>query len=206
MAARQLQLSRIVAAAVVTFAWSGRAAAQAIVRSPGDHLAYSVELEPHLLFGFFGPPGEGSGVGIGGGFRASFEIVRNGFIPGINNSIAIGVGTDFLHYSGDGVPRPGVCTRQVPGPAGTSVCVEVSQPGGPSSYAYVPVVMQWNFWLTRRWSVFGEPGLSLYWYDYRKLSVTPALFFGGRWQFSDRVMLTMRVGYPTFTLGLSVLF
>lgn len=194
-----------VAIALAAFAWSGRVDAQTIVRNPGEHETYHVELEPHAVGGFFGPPGDGSGIGFGGGIRASFEIVHNGFIPTINNSVAIGVGTDFLHYGGDSVPQRGTCARYEPGPAGTQVCAEVSQSGGTSNYAYFPVVMQWNFWLTRQWSVFGEPGLALYWYDYRSVGVVPTLFLGGRWHFSDRVTLTMRAGYPTFTIGLSIL-
>jgi hypothetical protein len=29
---------------------------------------------------------------------------------------------------------------------------------------------------------------------------------GGRYQFNDRIALTLRVGYPTFSLGTSFLF
>ncbi len=192
-------------AALAAFTATRLAAAQTIIRAPGEHEPYHVELEPHVVFGLFGPPGEGSGVGIGAGLRASFEIVHTGFVPTINDSVAIGAGVDFSHYGGGGVIGPGTCTRYAPGPAGTNVCVQVSQTGGPSNYAYLPLVLQWNFWLTRQWSVFAEPGFTLYWYDDRTLGAAPALFLGGRWHFSDRVTLTMRAGYPTFTLGLSVL-
>jgi hypothetical protein len=194
-------------AALLALAWSSPSQAQSTVRSPGEREPYVVELEPHFLLGVFDPPGQGSGFGVGGGVRASFEVVHNGFIPRLNNSIAIGVGLDLLHYSGDSVPQPGTCIRYASGPAGTPpVCVEVSQAGGASSYAYVPVVMQWNFWLTRKWSVFGEPGLTLYWYDYRSIGAAPAVFAGGRYHFSDRVTLTLRAGYPSFALGVSILF
>jgi hypothetical protein len=200
-------LLKCTAAALLALSWSRSSQAQSTVGSPGAREAYGVELEPHLLLGVFEPPGEGSGFGVGGGVRASFEIVHNGFIPKLNNSIAIGVGLDLLHYGGDSVSQPGTCTRFVPGPAGTPpVCVEVSQRGGASNYAYFPVVMQWNFWLTRKWSVFGEPGLTLYWYDYRSIGAAPVLFAGGRYHFSDRVTLTLRVGYPSFTVGVSILF
>jgi hypothetical protein len=50
------------------------------------------------------------------------------------------------------------------------------------------------------------PGLAVYWYDYRSPGAAPAFFAGGRYHFSDRVTLTMRVGYPSFTAGVSVLF
>jgi hypothetical protein len=191
----------VLAAALV--ARADEAAAQSTIQRPGHHGPYAVELEPHLLATPFGPPGNGSGAGFGAGIRASFEIVHVGFVPSINDSIAIGVGADFLRYEGNGVVVPGVCTRFEPGPAGTNVCVEVSQAGGPSNYAFFPVTMQWNFWLTPKWSVFGEPGLMLYAFDYRSFGVFPALYLGGRYHFSDAVTLTMRVGYPTWSIGVS---
>jgi hypothetical protein len=66
--------------------------------------------------------------------------------------------------------------------------------------------MQWNFWLSRRWSVFGEPGLLLR-YVYDDLGVSPFVVYGGgRLHFSENVALTLRVGYPTFSAGISFLF
>lgn len=71
---------------------------------------------------------------------------------------------------------------------------------------WLPVVMQWNFWLSRNWSVFGEPGVAL------RLGDKPkgkghwgpvALWAGGRYHFSDQVALTMRLGQPTFSVGVS---
>jgi hypothetical protein len=178
----------VVAAAVGSAA---DASAQSTVSHPGDRDRYTLELEPHVALTAFNPPGNGTGAGFGVGVRASFEIVHEGFVPSINDSVAIGVGADFLHYQGSGVVFPGVCTRYAPGPGGTNVCVEVSQTGGPSNYAFLPITMQWNFWLTRQWSVFGEPGVTLYWFDYRSLGAYPVLYLGGRFHFSDTLSLTM---------------
>jgi hypothetical protein len=68
----------------------------------------------------------------------------------------------------------------------------------------LPVVMQWNFWLTRKWSVFGEPGGLL---DFSDDKVKPHFTFyaGGRYHFTDKITLTMRVGYPLATVGVSFL-
>ncbi len=178
--------------------------AQTTIQAPGERPPYHVELEPHLALGPSDPPGPGTGWGYGAGFRATFEIVPRGFIGSINDSVAIGVGADFGHYDGNGDVVPGTCKRFVPGPAGTSVCVEVSQTSdGASNYWFLPVVLQWNFWLTRQWSVFAEPGLSPYWSDARGLGVTPALWAGGRYRFSKSATLTMRIGYPTIDFGVS---
>ncbi len=201
-----LSVARRLVACAAVLAWSRGAAAQSTILHPSERPADSIELEPHLLATPFNPPGDGSGAGFGVGGRASFEVVRHGFVPSINDSVSVGVGIDFMRYQGSGVFSPGVCTRTATGPAGTGVCVEVSQRGGPSAYLFLPVTMQWNFWLTRQWSVFGEPGLSLYWFDYRALGASPVLFLGGRFHFTDRLTLTMRVGYPTFSIGVSLLF
>jgi hypothetical protein len=67
----------------------------------------------------------------------------------------------------------------------------------------VPIVMQWNFWLTRKWSVFGEPGGLI---DFgKKARPHPAFYAGGRFHFTDRITLTMRVGHPTASVGVSFL-
>ncbi len=73
-----------------------------------------------------------------------------------------------------------------------------------SGHVYVPVVLQWNFWLSTHWSVFGEPGIAFGTGDGNQ-SVFPALFVGGRFHFTDRIALTMRFGYPDFSVGVSFL-
>jgi hypothetical protein len=195
-----------VAAAACTLASAQPAEAQSTIKSPGLHDDYRVELEPHALVGAFTPPGDGTGDGLGAGLRASFVVVPNGFVSSINDEVAVGVGVDAVHYFGSGPIGGGTCARFATGAGGTRVCTEVTGVrGGASSYLFFPVVLQWSFFLTRRWSVFGEPGISLYWFDDRTVGVTPALFLGGRYHFSDRVTLTMRVGYPTVSVGLSLL-
>jgi hypothetical protein len=72
-----------------------------------------------------------------------------------------------------------------------------------NGHVLVPVVMQWNFWLSTHWSVFGEPGLALGSGD--RTVLWPAFYVGGRFHFTDRIALTMRLGYPDFSLGVSFL-
>jgi len=168
------------------------------IKNPGDHPRYVFEAEPHVVLGFIEPPGYAAGTGFGVGFRGSIPIVRNGFVPSINNSVAIGFGVDFARYG-----RGDYCVDGGRLPD----CNRVRQ----NSYNefYFPVVLQWNFFLSRNWSVFGEPGVALNyhaWNGPRSLDVDPFIFFlGGRFHFSDKVTLTMRIGYPAFSVGCSFL-
>jgi hypothetical protein len=171
------------------------AKAVSIIKSPGDHPDYHVELEPHVLLGWAHLYGD-SGLGLGG--RFTIPIVDNGFVKTINDSVGITFGFDWLRYGG--------CYYRVHG-------VEY---GCGASYFVFPVAMQWNFWLTEKWSVFGEPGIYIYhgvFDDYcnglagcgypTRTGVEPAIYLGGRFHFNDSVSLTMRIGYPTLSVGVS---
>jgi hypothetical protein len=69
---------------------------------------------------------------------------------------------------------------------------------------YVPIVLQWNFWLSTHWSVFGEPGIA-FGSGGPHDGVFPALFLGGRFNFTESIALTLRMGYPDVSLGVSFL-
>ena len=68
---------------------------------------------------------------------------------------------------------------------------------------YVPIVLQWNFWLSTHFSVFGEPGIAFGSGRGSNGGVYPALFVGARFHFNDRIALTLRMGYPDVALGVS---
>jgi len=178
-----------------------RASAQTSIRVPGQRPAYSFELEPHVLLTPFGAPDEPSGDGYGLGVRGTVELLPEGFIPKLNDSVGLGFGLDWIHY--DGLSGRGYCRRFEYTPEGVPVCVETSSHS--QNYLFVPVVMQWNFWLHRQWSVFGEPGLAL---SHRTgdFGVVPVFNAGGRFHFNDGLALTLRLGYPSFSLGVSFLF
>ena len=74
-------------------------------------------------------------------------------------------------------------------------------------HAYVPLVLQWNFWLTERWSVFAEPGVAIHWTEERFRRARPdfTVYGGARVRLADRVALTFRAGYPAISLGVSFL-
>jgi len=189
----------------------GARAEESIIRRPGDHPNYGVEIEPHLLAAFLlTHAGAGDGYGLGG--RFSIPLMKNGFISSINNNVAIGFGLDWAHFSG-------CYYAYYAGPYGYDC---------PSFNTFViPVVMQWNFFLSTHWSVFGEPGLAIEYATYgdcpgyfvdpngvrrnypcgaapSHTTVDPfVLFIGGRFHFSESASLTMRVGWPYFSIGVS---
>ena len=193
----------------------GAARADDTIRRPGDHPRYSVEIEPHGLIGW---AAQWAGTGFGLGGRISINLTHDGFVKTINNSVAIGFGLDWVHYSATG------CFYD---PRFANYCY------GPGYYASAdflqfPIVMQWNFYVAQRWSVFGEPGLYIYHGFYNApnypcngpglpacgqfgygyygsdTGVGPAFWVGGRFYFSDSTTLTMRLGYPDLlTVGVS---
>lgn len=133
------------------------------IKLPGAHTDYVFEAEPHALVAPFDE------LRPGIGFRGTIELVDNGFVSSINNTVGVGFGADWA-----------------------------------KDHFRLPVVMQWNFWLSRNWSVFGEPGgvIDL---GRNKTNVRPALYAGGRFHFTDRISLTMRIGHPTASIGVSFL-
>jgi hypothetical protein len=85
-----------------------------------------------------------------------------------------------------------------------------------ANYVLFPVAMQWNFFVARRWSVFGEPGVFLYKGFLDEcvglpgcvqppvtLGMQPAIAFGARYRLTETAALTMRFGYPTISVGVS---
>jgi hypothetical protein len=195
---RALRAAVALATLGVALAVTGTAAAQSTIQKYGARPSYGVELEPHLTLGWIDPPGYGTGEGVGLGGRATFEIIGHGFIPSLNNSVGIGVGADWIHYAGDGTGPRGECVHFVPGPAGVPICTEVSGSGhDDTDYLWVPVVLQWNFWLHRKWSVFGEIGAAFRFDDMHDFGFSPLISWGGgRFHFTDNTALTLRLGIP----------
>lgn len=197
-----LALSAVVLGAAALFV-SNDASAVSIIKDPNPP-KYSVEIEPHLNINFF--DWDYYGTSFGPGFRIGIPIAGPAFVKSINDSIAITFGADLMHYDvhtydcfGGGCPARFYDT--------------------PSFWAlYFPVAMQWNFWLTDKWSVFGEPGFAIRHAFYPdnycpdpgafgcrdSTRLLFAFYAGARWHFADTVALTMRVGYPTgFSIGVS---
>jgi hypothetical protein len=171
------------------------------IKRPGAHPHYSVELEPHVLIQH-DRDWRGDDEGFGLGLRATIPLVHNGPVPQINNNIGIGFGLDWVNFDN--------CDEYW----GNADCG--------ANFVWVPIVAQWNFFLTPVVSVFGEPGAA---FMYRKWSFDgacpifdnnecddgdfdpfePVFFAGGRFLFSDTVGLVVRLGTPYVSLGATFL-
>ncbi len=197
------------ALAFATLAWfAAPARAQSIIKQPGNHPNYGLELEPHVLAQYGNLPYTNDGFGLG--LRLSIPFVQNGPISTINNNIGISFGFDAAFFGND-APCDGR--------------------GNPDFYVdncgatelWFPVTAQWNFFLTRIISVFGEVGLSAHYarWDYSGpcnaggdctyhasyLNLfEPVIWGGGRFLFGRNVGLTVRLGWPYISVGASFLF
>jgi hypothetical protein len=162
---------------------SADASAENVLKRPNAHPDYVAELEPHGTIALwrraytrraraFGDPE------FGAGFRATIEILDEGFIPDLNNTVGISFGFDITSCGR-------WCRRDFS--------------------LYLPVAaLQWNFFFTEHWSAFAEPGFTLRtdgFYDY--VYPDPVFLLGGRYHFNDDVSLTMRIGYPYISFGVS---
>jgi hypothetical protein len=188
------------------------AAAQSIIKQPGNHPNYSLEIEPHLVFQWdnraFADDGFGPGV------RFNVPFLDNGPIRTINNNMAIGFGLDITF--GDNNCRwwwNRFDRGDWPDDGEDCSVTEV----------WLPVALQWNFFLTDVISVFGEPGLAIAhrrwsweWYcegaggricDYDDSDTDLELVFwgGGRFMFSDTIGATVRIGTPYVSAGINFL-
>ena len=183
------------------------ASAKTIIKDPNPP-KYGVEIEPKLNFSYFGLYAYG-GNAWGPGVRFSIPVMSPGFVKKINDSVTITFGADFMRYEGYYYYwcKPKDCPR-------------IYEPGYDASFwsVHLPVALQWNFFITDHFSVFGEPGLTIrhnffrdstycgaYGYCGRTTEPYFTLFLGGRWHFSDNLALTFRIGHPIdSSIGLSI--
>lgn len=196
-----------VAAFLVCSAIAHPTLARGIIRNPGEHPHYSVELEPHLVLDWAGAPGPDS-EGFGAGFRASIPLFHNGPIDTINNNMAITFGFDWSRGSHACGPWRDAWRQ------GWDNDCHIDS-------FWFPVALQWNFYLTEVISVFGEPGLGIVHYrwnewqrcwapgycdaDGHDTRLRPVMWGGARFLLSDHIGITVRLGYPSITAGVSFL-
>ena len=197
-----------IAAATCAISYVGHAQAQSIIKQPGNHPPYSVDLEPHFLFSWDDAYWGGGGFGLG--MRATIPFLRNGPVSTINNDMGIGFGLDWATHSG--------CGGGLWGPNYDRNGYYYYDCGAYS--IYLPVVLQWNFYLTDIITVYGEPGFAFrysHWsrtwnvgnapYTVSDGQVDPVPVFGGgaKFMFGKTVGLNVRASYPYFSVGVSIL-
>lgn len=186
--------------------FAGSAQAQTIIKNGSASHDHSLEIDLHGVLTPFSPPQGSASVGVGAGALFGINLAPQGFLPQVNDSVALGVGFDFVYYTGSNAVAS-ECVEWV-GSGPSRICVRTRQSGGGGNYFYVPTVMQWNFYITKSFSVFGEPGLGLYLWNSsfdRSLNfgATPIFNAGGRWHFAEKMSLSFRVGYPYTTVGIT---
>jgi len=133
------------------------------IKNDTDHPSYFFETEPHLVLAPF------HHADIGVGFAGTFNVADQGFINGLNDSVGVNFGVNWLR----------------------------------NEHWVFSAAMQWNFWLSENWSVFGEPGVAIG--AHKKPDFWPHLGAGGRFHFTRNITLTMRVGFPVVSVGVSFL-
>ena len=174
------------------------AKADVVVRVEGgsrfndERAEYPIEIEPHFTFG---PDNVYGAAGYGGGVRLGVPLLV-GHLGPVSDSLAISFGGDVVHYEN---------------------CYFGSECG--ANYLILPVAAQFNIFVFHSFSFFGEGGAYLYkgWFDGctpvdgtgcsapSDLGILPALAIGGRLHLGAFSAITLRLGYPTTTLGLSFL-
>lgn len=148
------------------------------IRQPGGDRP--LQLDVHGGFSHWG-------IGAAAGARFGIPIVQNGFVRSINNAVYINFGADFYWVK-----------------EGNSYFPAVG----------IPVTLHWEFYFTERWSAFAELGVNVY--------LHPNLFRGNGWDWSpghwvlgavggrffinDSITLTLRLGNPYSSFGVSFMF
>jgi hypothetical protein len=189
----------LVSAAAAALTVSAVASADDNARAEGSPLrrdnpaTYPLELEPHFAFGAENVYGAS---GIGAGLRVGVPLIAGWLGSSVPDNLAISFGADILHYDN---------------------CYYANDCG--ANYLLVPVALQWNVFVARPVSLFLEGGAFLYkgWFDGcgpgdgpgcsppSNFGLLPTVALGGRIHIARNVALTMRLGYPTSTLGVSFL-
>ena len=125
--------------------------------------------------------------GLGAGFRVDVPIVPDGMIEGnVDDELVLSPGAEFLfwdYYGRDHTSNVGIAPL---------------------------VALQWNFYVSDKWSVFPELGVAMmfgdYWHhkhshndpgnDHGHVYVDPFLGGGARYHFSARNALLLRINWP----------
>lgn len=139
------------------------------------------------------------GFGFAGGARFGIPLMHNGFVPSLDNAVYLNFGGDFYFVD-------------------DWICYNNGR-GGCDYRGYgialgFPVALHWEFYFSDMWSAFAELGFQVF--------LPPSLFHGGyidyrdhvgQWviaavggslHLGDVVALTLRVGNPYISFGITL--
>jgi len=134
------------------------------------------------------------GYGIGGGARFGIPIVHNGFVDSIDDAVYINFGIDTYYVDDFGWMGAGV-----------------------HHYGFgmgFPITLHWEFYFNDTWSAFGELGFQVY-FPASVFDGNPTGYYvdagawiigmvGGTLHFNEVVGLTLRVGNPYVSIGVTL--
>jgi hypothetical protein len=133
----------------------------------------------HAVLPYSGFAFGGFGIGVGGTFY--IPLVKDGFIPPVNDEFGIDFGADLLFY---------------PGYAGAVFSM------------YVPVSVLWTFHFTDTFAAYAKVGIALRIWPGFVAPVFPDLVsvVGLNWMFSKSIGLRAELGYPGIKVGILIAF
>lgn len=185
-ATRSVQVTLGALAAAGVMAMTGSAWAQSFAGRPGAHVT-GVEVEPQVVVGYGFDRGPGYTDGFGFGLRLGIPLMANGPITSINDSLALSVGADLVYWNGSYNQNTFWGTSEL----------------------LIPVMLQWNFYLTRVFSIFPEAGVALGIGGCSDCGfyAAPGFALGARIHLDGRAgypALVARIGFPAgLTLGVA---
>lgn len=171
----------IVLAAVATPEIASAEGGGTSIRVPYSGGRRPLQLDVHAGFSHWG-------LGVATGARFGIPLVRNGFVPSINNAVYLNFGADFYFDR------------------------------GPNKHWYpalgIPVALHWEFYFTDRWSAFAELGVNIYFHpDFFRghgWGWSPGHWVigavGGRFWITRNITLTLVLGNPYSSFGVSFMF
>ena len=183
-------LARLAAAslalATITAAAPSHAQAQSVDISRPHTGSRPFQLDVHAGLAWWG-------FGVASGVRFGIPLVENGFVTSINNAVYLNFGADFYF----------IRHRRSGG-------IEEYDPG-----FGIPVALHWEFYFNETWSAFAELGVNVWFHpaffrgrDFFDNDYGGAWFLaaiGGRLHINNVIALTVRVGSPYASFGITFL-
>lgn len=175
--------------AVVVAAWS---VCTNTARAQSGRIQGPVRFDVHLGIGWQGS--------VGPGMRVDIPLSRDGLISSVNDELALTLGADVLFFAFDRYNRHNPYDHP---PRHSYYYHHYRHDHGDMTLLF-PIALQWNFILSRSWTVFPEAGLAIT-HHYSHAHVLPNFGAGARLQFGGgSAALLLRLTFPgAFQVGIA---